>query len=529
MMKKLLLTAAFAVLAAGAAMAQQTVFIGEQGYDDLGAACAAAQEGDVINVTADQTISSRVNIGGGDAKIAYTIQGTEGVKITRSAATTMFLLWKNSNVTVKNLTFDGGNFTNLAIENKNNGSTLIVENCEFINFATNNDNPAVIQTNKEAKFTNIDLSTCESPHALFVGNSNTTIAGEIKGNMYIENQFSVTQNGQLTGAIDVYLQNVAAGRVVVKNCTTPDVYTLKGASEGYGMAISGSDLVVNFTKNVAMIEGTEQYYTSVVEAFNAATDGQTVVVLESCDLTGRLLSESRTLTVKGATDGIVLTRTDNNTNNLMIEAKNRTLTVQNLTFNCNNININKPVISVHNNGGSAIVLDNVKLLNGKSSQGLIVAGAGRNVTLNNVTAENTAEGTKGIVMSGNLSLNGNNNIPVELGETGKISVPEDGELTNEEPIMLTVPETAEAGNVVVSGTYAYKKFALTNDGLYLKPNVTDNTIELSNEQYTGIADITVDENAPVEYFNLQGVRVANPENGLYIRRQGGKATKVYVK
>lgn len=49
------------------------------------------------------------------------------------------------------------------------------------------------------------------------------------------------------------------------------------------------------------------------------------------------------------------------------------------------------------------------------------------------------------------------------------------------------------------------------------------------EQYTGIEDITVDENAPVEYFNLQGVRVANPENGLYIRRQGGKATKVYVK
>lgn len=45
----------------------------------------------------------------------------------------------------------------------------------------------------------------------------------------------------------------------------------------------------------------------------------------------------------------------------------------------------------------------------------------------------------------------------------------------------------------------------------------------------GIADITVDENAPVEFYNLQGVRVANPENGLYIRRQGNKATKVFVK
>ena len=48
-------------------------------------------------------------------------------------------------------------------------------------------------------------------------------------------------------------------------------------------------------------------------------------------------------------------------------------------------------------------------------------------------------------------------------------------------------------------------------------------------QVTGIEDITVDENAPVEYYNLQGVRVENPENGLYIRRQGNKATKVLVK
>jgi hypothetical protein len=36
-------------------------------------------------------------------------------------------------------------------------------------------------------------------------------------------------------------------------------------------------------------------------------------------------------------------------------------------------------------------------------------------------------------------------------------------------------------------------------------------------------------NAPVEYFNLQGVRVANPTSGLYIRRQGTTTAKVLVK
>jgi len=47
---------------------------------------------------------------------------------------------------------------------------------------------------------------------------------------------------------------------------------------------------------------------------------------------------------------------------------------------------------------------------------------------------------------------------------------------------------------------------------------------------TAITDVNVDNaNAPVEYFNLQGIRVENPQNGLYIRRQGNKVEKVYVK
>lgn len=41
---------------------------------------------------------------------------------------------------------------------------------------------------------------------------------------------------------------------------------------------------------------------------------------------------------------------------------------------------------------------------------------------------------------------------------------------------------------------------------------------------------TDDSNAPVEYFNLQGVKLANPEAGqIVIRRQGSQVSKVYVK
>ncbi len=47
--------------------------------------------------------------------------------------------------------------------------------------------------------------------------------------------------------------------------------------------------------------------------------------------------------------------------------------------------------------------------------------------------------------------------------------------------------------------------------------------------FAGVEGIVVDENAPAEYFNLQGVRVAQPEAGLYIVRRAGKVSKVLVK
>jgi hypothetical protein len=38
-------------------------------------------------------------------------------------------------------------------------------------------------------------------------------------------------------------------------------------------------------------------------------------------------------------------------------------------------------------------------------------------------------------------------------------------------------------------------------------------------------------NTPIEYYNLQGIRVnsENLSNGIYIRRQGNKAEKVFIR
>ena len=43
---------------------------------------------------------------------------------------------------------------------------------------------------------------------------------------------------------------------------------------------------------------------------------------------------------------------------------------------------------------------------------------------------------------------------------------------------------------------------------------------------TGVEGIEADEDAPAVYFNLQGIRVANPEHGIFIVKKAGKTSKV---
>lgn len=60
-----------------------------------------------------------------------------------------------------------------------------------------------------------------------------------------------------------------------------------------------------------------------------------------------------------------------------------------------------------------------------------------------------------------------------------------------------------------------------------------NAAQLHADQYgvTGMSAITEDSNAPVEYYNLQGIRMSgdNLPAGIYVTRQGNKTAKVVVK
>ena len=45
---------------------------------------------------------------------------------------------------------------------------------------------------------------------------------------------------------------------------------------------------------------------------------------------------------------------------------------------------------------------------------------------------------------------------------------------------------------------------------------------------TAVEEVEAEVNAPVEYYNLQGVKVANPKNGIFIKKQGCRASKVIM-
>lgn len=52
---------------------------------------------------------------------------------------------------------------------------------------------------------------------------------------------------------------------------------------------------------------------------------------------------------------------------------------------------------------------------------------------------------------------------------------------------------------------------------------------LAKPTNVGVEKMELSAESPAEYYNLQGVRVENPSNGIYICRQGNKVMKVLVK
>lgn len=106
--------------------------------------------------------------------------------------------------------------------------------------------------------------------------------------------------------------------------------------------------------------------------------------------------------------------------------------------------------------------------------------------------------------------------------------------------LLEYYETDETGvETLISGErYVYKYDDATGVMLESVLEINENDSyepffkieysDLAQIEVLGVEDLNVTDTAPVEYYNLQGVRVTNPTHGIFIRRQAGHTTKVVL-
>lgn len=118
-----------------------------------------------------------------------------------------------------------------------------------------------------------------------------------------------------------------------------------------------------------------------------------------------------------------------------------------------------------------------------------------------------------------------------------------GERTDGSNIVIYDPViiTADGGYL-----YAYVKKLDTSDGkneynyyadinicAYPEDNDDGDYFYLSfyfdKAEGSAVEAVASESNAPVEFYNLNGVRVVNPSNGIFIRKQGGDVKKVIIK
>ena len=114
----------------------------------------------------------------------------------------------------------------------------------------------------------------------------------------------------------------------------------------------------------------------------------------------------------------------------------------------------------------------------------------------------------------------------------------------------SLPLTVEAGKTSADAQPAphivYTPGYTTNYDTWINTYLTGKsefqfTVSSGNESITfniifdyvaennAVDGVETDNNATPEYFNMQGVRVANPDKGIYIVRRGNKITKEIVK
>lgn len=100
------------------------------------------------------------------------------------------------------------------------------------------------------------------------------------------------------------------------------------------------------------------------------------------------------------------------------------------------------------------------------------------------------------------------------------SIPANFEADNVNEYSIELPLSSVSGN-------EFRVVALLTNGV-TGEIVNAAECSMAKDNFTGVETIE-DSNAPVEFFNLNGQKVANPSDGIFIRRQGSSTSKVVIR
>lgn len=281
-------------------------------------------------------------------------------------------------------------------------------------------------------------------------------------------------------------------------------------------------------------ESTNQGYLSFDEMYDASAVGHTLILKDDVVFTDR--KPTKNVTIKGETGNEKLIQ---NFNNKLLFACGSRFALENLIVTAQNGPGSTPMFEVAKN--NPLILTDVTFDGIKSShsEGIINIKTDGALNLTNVNFVNCEGSTLNALCkvgaTKTLNLTGKNEgLKVYVEAAGCINA---SELTNEQPIVLTLSEiltespaarSLSENDVIVNGCDDPSKFDLTNSG-YKLVGENGNLVLAKAGDTTAIDEIGVDgEDAPVEYYNVQGIRVENPEHGLYIKRQGNKVSKVIL-
>lgn len=516
-------------------------------YSTIVAAFNAAESGDELQVNNDVNMDNGSRCGT-KANYVYTIKGANAdVVVTRNNTTQhqMFLLnTTGSTINLQDMILDGGRITNkneiIALESSND--VLSMTNIIVRNVTTVTDNVINLKNNNkytinltDVKFegsvhTNVTEKNCDIP---VKSNTTLTLAGDNNLTIYYEGAATVKVADEgITNTTPIVLNvdNIVGG-TAVQNCTDPSKFTL--TNPDLSLVVKNGNLVVEGKSVVVTTPGIEVEgitgcnFSSINDAVTAVEantgltkDNNVVLTLymdqtvttrahmkkqytvapaEGMDITINANATNISFLVEGGILNMSDVKIVNGTNKNAFETKSggSLVSLTNVDFESAKVTDNNQIRAL---SGAKVTLENVNVTDWNSSKAFLFLGASGSHIVGNSTFS--------IDVENNYNLNGEGWTPA-----GIVDVYFSGTRGINTTLINNFTDVAKLNLMADGDTYAL----VANNG----------NIEVWDPIHAGIDNVDVDCNdAPVEYYNLQGVRVENPAAGLYIMKQGNKVTKV---